>query len=131
MSFEVGVVAQFTASHHLVGDFGPASLPHAHDYRVEASVSGATLRPDGTLFDITKLQQAVAGVIADLDGTNLNDHDDRGTAPLAAPNPTAEVVAHYFFERVAHELAGEGLARLQTRVWESAEAYASYTGELT
>ena len=40
MRFEVGVVAQFTASHHLEGDFGPASLPHSHAYRVEVGVSG-------------------------------------------------------------------------------------------
>ena len=122
MSFEVGVEARFTASHHLVGDFGPASRPHAHEYRVQISVTGDGLRDDGTLFDITRLQRAVAEVIADVDGTNLND--------LATSNPTAEVMARFFFDRVAPTLAGQGLARLEARLWESPEAYAGYRGDL-
>ena len=127
MSFEVGVEATFIASHHLVGDFGPASVPHAHDYRVQISVSGAALRDDGTLFDISRLQRAVAEVIADLDGTNLNDLSE---AQLARPNPTAEVMARFFFDRVSPGLAGQSLARLEARVWESPEAYAAYSGDL-
>jgi len=125
MSFEVGVVAHFTASHHLVGDFGPASLPHAHDYRVEVSASGEDLRGDGTLFDITRLQQALAQVIAGLDGRNLNE-----AAATSTPNPTAEIVARYVFDHVAVALSGQGLTRLQTRIWESPEAYATYSGDL-
>ena len=122
MTFEVGVEASFSASHHLVGDFGPASRPHAHDYRVQISVRGDGLRDDGTLFDISRLQQGLAEVIADIDGTNLND--------LATSNPTAEVMARFFFDRVAPTLAGQGLGRLETRVWESAGAYAGYSGDL-
>jgi len=122
MTFEVGVEARFTASHHLVGDFGPASLPHAHDYRVQISVHGDGLRDDGTLVDISRLHQAVADVIADVDGRNLND--------LVQLNPTAEVMARFFFDRVAPTLAGQGLDRLEARLWESPEAYGGYSGEL-
>jgi 6-pyruvoyltetrahydropterin/6-carboxytetrahydropterin synthase len=128
MTFEVGVDAHFTASHHLVGDFGPASLPHSHEYRVQISVSGDTLHEDGTLFDITLLQQAVASVIAELERTDLND---ASRPRLARPNPTAEVVARHFFERIGPALSGQGLARLEVRVWESPEAYAGYRGDLT
>jgi 6-pyruvoyltetrahydropterin/6-carboxytetrahydropterin synthase len=125
MTFEVGVVGHFSARHHLVGDFGPASEPHEHAYRVEAEVVGAVLRADGTLFDITRLQTALAMVIANLDGHDLNAH-----AGLASPNPTAEVVARFFFDSLSSALAGQGLGRLRTRVWESPEAYVSYTGDL-
>jgi 6-pyruvoyltetrahydropterin/6-carboxytetrahydropterin synthase len=122
MTFEVGVEASFSASHHLVGDFGPASRPHAHDYRVQISVRGDGLRDDGTLFDISRLQQALAEVIADIDGTNLND--------LATSNPTAEVMARFFFDRVAPTLTDQRLARLEARLWESPEAYASYSADI-
>jgi 6-pyruvoyltetrahydropterin/6-carboxytetrahydropterin synthase len=125
MSFEVGVVAQFTAQHHLVGDFGPASQPHEHAYRVEAAVFGEGLRADGTLFDITHLQQALAATLARIDGRDLN-----ATPPFVDRNPTAEVVAQYFFDCLVPALSGQGLRRLQTRVWESPEAFASYTGDL-
>ncbi|MCA1646446.1 MAG: 6-carboxytetrahydropterin synthase [Chloroflexi bacterium] len=157
MSYEVGVVAQFSASHHLMGDFGPARLAHGHSYRVEVAASGDSLRAEGTLFDITRLQQAVAEVIADVDGTDLNDLPAAPSTPsslsgaplasmsaspgppseaivapvsLVAANPTAEVVARYFFERVGQTLAGAGLAKLRATVWESPEAYASYSGDL-
>jgi 6-pyruvoyltetrahydropterin/6-carboxytetrahydropterin synthase len=125
VSFEVGVVAHFKARHHLVGDFGPASQPHEHAYRVEVEVVGASLREDGTLFDITRLQAALGAALSDLEGGDLND-----VPGLAQPNPTAEVVARYFFERIARSLGTDGLERLRTRVWESPEAYAGYTADL-
>jgi 6-pyruvoyltetrahydropterin/6-carboxytetrahydropterin synthase len=147
MSFEVGVVAQFTANHHLVGNFGPASLPHSHTYRVEVGVTGNALRQDGTLFDIALLQQAVAEVVAELEGRNLNDlpvapvtvHPPGPTPStvatstlvcLISSNPTAEVIARYFFDRVAIALSASGVNQLGTRIWESPEAYASYSGDL-
>src|ERR1700730_6549710 len=111
MSFEVGVVAHFNARHHLVGDFGPASEPHAHAYRVEVAAVGTRLREDGTLFDITRLQAPLHAALAELEGRDLNDIPE-----LAARNPTAEVVARYLFERIAPALGNDGLDQLQTRV---------------
>jgi 6-pyruvoyltetrahydropterin/6-carboxytetrahydropterin synthase len=125
MSYAVGVVAQFTARHHLVGDFGPARAPHGHAYKVEVNVVGDNLQGDGTLFDITQLQAALNETLADVEGRDLNE-----VPRLAQPNPSAEVVARYFFDRIAPVLQGQGLSQLETRVWESPEAYASYTGVL-
>ena len=119
MPFEVGVVARFTARHHLVGDFGLASEPHEHAYRVDARVRGANLLDDGTLLDITTLQNALTAAIRPLEGHNLNT-----LAGLAQPNPTAEVVARYLCEQVAPLLDVESVT---VSVWESDEAYASYT----
>ncbi|MGI9148065.1 MAG: 6-pyruvoyl trahydropterin synthase family protein [Chloroflexota bacterium] len=123
MSFEVGVVAHFSAHHHLVGNFGPASQPHEHAYRVEVGVSGTSLQQDGTLFDISRLQDALNAAIGDCAGRDLN-----GMAELAEPNPSAEVVARYFFERIAPAVSGANLGQLRVRVWESPEAYAAFTG---
>ena len=125
MTFEVGVVGGFRARHHLVGDFGPAREEHEHAYRVEATVAGERLRADGTLLDITVLQAGLARVTADLDGADLN-----ALPGLTDPTPTAEVVARYIFGRVADSTRGQGLATLSVRVWESAEAFAAYSGAL-
>lgn len=124
--FEVGVVTSFRATHRLIGDFGAASQQHAHDYRIEASVQGDHLQSDGTLFDITLLQRALAVVVQELAGAELND-----LPGLAFPNPSAEVLARYLVERVAPGVAGHDLRGLQVRVWESPEAYASYAAPLT
>lgn len=122
MSFDVGVVEHFTARHHLVGNFGPASEPHGHTYRVEVAARGATLQPDGTLFDITLLQQALRAALATLEGNDLNQ-----LPALAEPNPTAEVVARFLAERVGPALLGARVDAVTVRVWESDEAFAAYT----
>jgi 6-pyruvoyltetrahydropterin/6-carboxytetrahydropterin synthase len=123
--FEVGVVAHFTAQHHLIGNFGPASEPHSHDYKLEVNARGDALSEDGTLFDITLLRGALDGLAAALDGQDLNE-----VSGLSELNPTVEVVARFVFEAVAPALMGHGLGSVTARVWESPEAYASYTGVL-
>jgi 6-pyruvoyltetrahydropterin/6-carboxytetrahydropterin synthase len=117
--FEVGVVAHFSARHQLVGDFGPSSEQHGHRYRVVATVCGEALRPDGTLFDITVLQDALRAALDRLEGRDLNTLQQ-----LARPNPTAEVVARYIFEQTAPAVAS---FELRVELWESDEAYASYS----
>jgi 6-pyruvoyltetrahydropterin/6-carboxytetrahydropterin synthase len=123
--FEVGVVGGFRARHHLVGDFGPAREEHAHEYRLDLTVRGEELRADGTLLDITVLQNALHQITTDLTDRDLNQ-----IAGLSAQNPTAEVVARYVFERVAKALSGHGGSTLAVRVWESADAFAGYSGVL-
>lgn len=124
--YEVGVVAQFEAAHRLVGDFGPAQRMHGHTYRVEAVVIGRQLQADGTLFNITRLQAALQQVIATLHYQNLDD-----IPGLNARNTTAEVVADYVAEQIAPALHRLGLTQLRVAVWESAQAWAAYTCELT
>jgi 6-pyruvoyltetrahydropterin/6-carboxytetrahydropterin synthase len=124
--YEVGVVAQFTARHHLVGDFGPASATHEHGYRVEVATYGTTLRSDGTLLDITAINRVVDELTAQLEGRDLNEFPE-----LARPNSTAENVARFFFNRVAAALAGQGLSRLDVKVWESPQAYGAYSADLS
>ena len=118
--FEIGIVAAFEATHHLRGDFGPASQPHSHQYRVEVTAHGDQLQPDGTLFDITRLQSALSQALAPLEQQNLNE-----LPGLAEPNPTAEVVARYLHDQIQPAVSG---FVLQVRVWESPEAFATYTG---
>src|ERR671933_131445 len=94
--FEVGVVGQFEAAHRLRGDFGPATRRHGHTYRVEVRARGQTLRPDGTLFDITRLQDALNQAVGGLHYRDLEEVPE-----LAGLNTTAEALAHYLFTRVA------------------------------
>jgi 6-pyruvoyltetrahydropterin/6-carboxytetrahydropterin synthase len=123
--FEVGVVAQFEAAHRLVGNFGPAQRIHGHTYRVEATVHGTTLKPDGTLFDITLLQDALGTVVKQLHYQNLDDIEGLNTR-----NTTAEVVADYIWHQVAPSLQNVGLIDLRIAVWESPSAWAAVMREL-
>ena len=125
MTFEVGVRAAFQASHGLRGDFGPATRPHQHDYRLEVAVRGERLRADGTLVDIALLDQLLRGIVTELDGASLD-----ALPAFRESNSTAEEVARHIAERCETSLRGEGLARLVVRVWESADAYAACEREL-
>ncbi|MFV9504898.1 MAG: 6-pyruvoyl trahydropterin synthase family protein [Oscillochloridaceae bacterium umkhey_bin13] len=124
--YEVGVKAQFEAAHRLVGDFGPATRMHGHTYTLEVAVHGAALRPDGTLFDLTLLQAAVARLVG-----MLHYHDLGEVPGLAEVNTTVEQVASFCWQQLAPALAGQGLLRLTVRLWENPAAYAAYEGPLT
>ncbi len=122
--YEVGVTGQFEAAHHLIGDFGPATRTHGHTYRVEVSLHGADLRDDGTLLDIVPLQQGLERVLGGLDYQDLSNLE-----AFAGRNTTAEMVARHIYDQLAPLIAGQGIARLSVRVWESPVAYGGYEGE--
>lgn len=122
--FEVGVIGQFEAAHHLTGDFGPATRTHGHTYRVEVSVRGGELRVDGTLLDIVPMQQGLERVLGELHYRDLAELE-----AFAGRNTTAETVARHIYEQIAPLVAGQGVARLHVRVWESPIAFAGYEGE--
>lgn len=118
--YEIGVVAQFEAAHHLVGEFGPATRLHGHTYRLEVVVRGEHLSDDGVLYDIGRLRESVDALAASL------HYRDLGEVPeLAAVNTTAEAVARYCWETLAASVRGQGLASLLVRVWESPQVYAA------
>jgi 6-pyruvoyltetrahydropterin/6-carboxytetrahydropterin synthase len=122
--FEVGVIGQFEAAHHLTGDFGPATRTHGHTYRVEVSVRGGVLRADGTLLDIVPMQHGLERVLGELHYQDLAELE-----AFAGSNTTAETVARHIYEQIAPLVAGQGVARLHVRVWESPIAFAGYEGE--
>ena len=118
--YEIGVAAQFEAAHRLVGDFGPATRLHGHTYRLEVALRGERLQPDGTLYDIGRLNAAVAELVGRLHYQNLDDLPE-----LAGTNTTAEHVARFCWEQLAAGVRGLGLASLLVRVWESPGVYAA------
>lgn len=118
--YEIYVAAQFEAAHRLIGDFGPATRTHGHTYRMEVILCGEHLRDDGTLYDIGVLRPAVDELAASLHYRDLNE-----VPGLASVNTTAEMVADYCWEQLAHSLGGKGLTSLVVRIWESAQVYAA------
>ncbi len=118
--YEVGVVAHFEAAHRLVGDFGPATRLHGHTYRLEVTVRGERLQPDGTLYDLGRLRADVDALAASLHYRELESVPE-----LAGLNTTAETVAHYCWDALAATLRGCGLTSLRIAVWESPQAFAA------
>lgn len=118
--YEIGVTAQFEAAHRLTGDFGSATRLHGHTYRLEVAVRGQELTGEGVLYDIGALRGAVEELAESLHYRDLGD-----VPGLAGTNTTAEAVAAYCWETLVAGLAGQGLASLLVRVWESPQVYAA------
>ena len=93
--FEVTVAARFEAAHRLVGDFGPAARTHGHTYRLEVTVRGEALAPDGTLIDVGSCakRSALAG--------SLHYTDLQEVPGLSGVNTTVEHVAQHCWQELA------------------------------
>ena len=119
--FEIGLVVEFAATHALRGDFGPASQPHGHDYRVKVTLRGPTLRDDGTLYDLARLEAVLAEVVGTLRERDLNE-----LPQFAEVNPTAEGVARWIADQVAAGIGPQSGLAVSAKVWESPTAFARY-----
>jgi len=92
--YEIRVEADFAAAHFLADYHGKCERLHGHNYRVLAHARGGELDAGGMLLDFGVLKDALRGVCASLDHSNLNEitefHD----------NPSAERIARYIYDRL-------------------------------
>ncbi len=99
----------FEAAHHLPFHQGKCHRLHGHHYRLEVTVEGP-LREDGMVIDFDELEGLVEReVLSGLDHQLLNDLID---------NPTAELMAHELWKRIA----SLGLKVVALRLWETPDA---------
>lgn len=106
--------------------FGWTVDPHPHDYRVSVTVSGPQEPGTGGVIDLVRLDHILSEEItAPFYGTSLNE-----TLPLAKAGyglPLCEVMAAWFFERVAARLP-DGVRLERVRVAEDDTLHADCTG---
>ena len=97
--YVVSVEAGFRAAHGVRYPDGRQEVLHEHDWRVCAYWSRPELDEAGMVIDFEHAQPALARVVGELEGQNLN------TSPvLAGANPTAEQVAAHVYHRLVEEL---------------------------
>ena len=87
--FEVSVSSSFPAQ-HAVTIAGVDEIPHSHDWKVLAVVSGESLDNDELLVDFLQLHAALEEVLATIRETDLNSNP-----VLQGKNPSTEYVAMY------------------------------------
>lgn len=106
----IGRTYRFESAHHLphLPDGHKCKNLHGHNYRVEIVVSG-TLDARGFVRDFAEIDADMAPLVAQVDHKLLNDIP-------GLENPTAEVIAAWFFERIA--------ACESVRVYENDECWA-------
>lgn len=125
--FEIQKSAEFSAAHSLRDYDGPCARNHGHNYRVEILVRGESLDAQGMIIDFEDLDRMLAAVIERVDHRNLNE-----VPPFDVENPTAEVIAAWFFRELEDKVAEgtRGRGRLAAiRLWETPDACVTYSKE--
>ena len=122
--YEVTVEADFSSGHYLRNYHGRCENPHGHNYKVRVTLVGASLDPTGLLLDFKQLKQVMRPVIDRIDHQMLNDLE-----PFTTLNPSAENLAHYFYEQTNEQLAGLTNGRVHVKdctIWETDTTSATF-----
>ncbi|MDR1652033.1 MAG: 6-carboxytetrahydropterin synthase QueD [Synergistaceae bacterium] len=100
----------FDAAHRLMQYHGKCEKLHGHTYRMSVDIKG---RPDdeGMIMDFVRVKEIVgAEIISKFDHAYLND---------IIPQPSAENIARYVFEKLDPLLEGPNCSLDAVRVWET------------
>ena len=108
--------ASFTARHALTRYLGEPEASHSHLWQVAVRVGTDRLNDEGYAVDFHAVHQALATVVAPLDGSDLNAHPEIG-----APTPSAERVAEVIAGWLAPVVQELGASLLSVSVWEGPE----------
>jgi 6-pyruvoyltetrahydropterin/6-carboxytetrahydropterin synthase len=122
--YEVTVEAGFSSGHYLRNYHGRCENPHGHNYKVRVTLVGASLDATGLLLDFKMLNQVMRPVIDRIDHQMLNDLE-----PFTTLNPSAENLAHYFWEQTNEQLAGMTAGRVRVKdctIWETDTTSATF-----
>ena len=120
--YTLSLQRDFTARHYLIGgDWGAENLLHAHAYRLEVRLYGDELDAHGFLVDLVQLEGSVEKVLGRVRDRTLNELPE-----FSGLNPSLEHFARIVCQALDRNLQGPGLRSLEVRIWEDANASASY-----
>lgn len=105
--------ADFEASHALTRYLGEPEEAHLHRWKVAIAVGTDGLNDEFYGLDFHAVHQALAEVVAPLDHSDFNEHDE-----ISDPSPTAERVALFFAEKLRATIEAIGGSLLSISVWE-------------
>lgn len=119
--YELKVISQFAAAHHLRGYEGDCERLHGHNWKVEVCVIGEKLGSDGLVIDFKVVKEATKKVLDKLDHEFLNELE-----PFKTLNPSSENIARYIFKSLTKDLNSEDVTVSKVTTWESDYACATY-----
>jgi 6-pyruvoyltetrahydropterin/6-carboxytetrahydropterin synthase len=119
--FEVMIERNFSSAHQLRGYKGKCENLHGHNYKIEIYARGRELDNIGLLVDFGELKAAADEVVDYLDHRNINE-----LKPFDKLNPSAENLARYILERVAHRVGDGRVTIYKVRCFETPTSIATY-----
>ena len=124
--YELKIVTEFAAAHHLRNFRGKCESLHGHNWKVEVVVSGTELDDSGVVLDFSEVKAATREVMEEVDHRYLNE-----LPFFTSNNPSSENIARFIFERLGEKLNNDGVRVTRVSAWESQDACATYLGEST
>jgi 6-pyruvoyltetrahydropterin/6-carboxytetrahydropterin synthase len=119
--YELKIVGEFAAAHHLRNFRGKCESLHGHNWKVEVVIAGRDLDESGVVLDFAEIKAAAKEVLAELDHRYLND-----LPFFTSHNPSSENIARYLFQRLGERLNNQRVKVTRVSAWESEGACATY-----
>ena len=120
--YHLSILTHFAAAHNLLNYQGDCENLHGHNWKVEVTVHTEMLDEAGLGIDFKILKKQTKEVMAYLDHKYLNDLD-----AFKGISPSSEHIAKFIFDRLTDSLSEYAVTVEKITVWESDNAYASYT----
>ena len=112
----IKLIRSFSAAHHLPHYDGPCRDLHGHTWKAVFVIEGP-VKKDGMVCDFKVVKKLLDDTLPD--HQLLND---------LLPNPTAENLAQYLFDKTGEALREIGLTLKTLEIWESDHAAAIVEG---
>ena len=106
------IKSKFSAAHKLPSYNGDCANLHGHTWKVVFEIEGA-VQESGMIYDFKQLKPMLKSALPD--HKFLND---------IVPNPTAENICKYLFDKVSAMLKEKDLTLKTLEVWENEDAAA-------
>ncbi len=119
--FELKIITQFSAAHHLRNFKGKCEQLHGHNWKVEVFVRADDLDDTGLVRDFGEIKEAAQEVLQSLDHCYLNE-----LPAFQDQNPSSENIARYLFGELSRSLNERRVRVSAVAVWESDTACATY-----
>jgi len=112
----------FIAQHYLtVPNCGPENEWHSHHFAVNVRMEGDELNEHGYLVDIDDVKEGLDEIESRYKDATLNDLPE-----FEGLNPSVEHFSRFCCERMAGYVQADNVTRIEVRIWEDDEAWASY-----
>lgn len=123
--FGVKVYLEFAAAHHIRGYDGECSRPHGHNFKVEVEATTPQINQIGLAFDFKDFKKLVKQLVDRFDHQDLNTVE-----PFDKINPTAETLAHYFFNELESKISNtaelKNMNLKKVTIWENDRSAATF-----
>ncbi len=122
--FELRVIIEFSAAHHLTDYPGDCARPHGHNWKLEVFARSKSLDSIGLAIDFKDLKRAAKDLVEIWDHQDLNQLED-----FKVINPSAEQIAKLSYDRLSRKINNPRTWIERVTLWEYDRSWASYWDE--